>query len=199
MGVIEVEETEKQETPSETPIKEKITGIFKRDQSSSSSSSDSDNEKEDVKPLPHKEEEIRKKPNPFHLLPVQKTRKLLWKMMYQKNQHLLIKASLKRLLVYSKEIEAFLHLHQVHHLQIPRMMLKRRNNQTYMFLQTLKKHVRSKKLLKLKKQKNKKHLLKRQSRKRSLVYSNVIKVALHQAQIPMMKRKMLSQYHTKKR
>merc|ERR1711972_516999 len=59
--VIEVEETEKQETPSETPIKEKITGIFKRDQSSSSSSSDSDDEKEDVKPVPHKEEVIRKK------------------------------------------------------------------------------------------------------------------------------------------
>merc|ERR1712240_981497 len=59
--VIEVEETEKQETPSETPLKEKITGIFKRDQSSSSSSSDSDDEKEDVKPVPHKEEVIRKK------------------------------------------------------------------------------------------------------------------------------------------
>merc|ERR1712126_596461 len=59
--VMEVEEKGKQETPSETPIKEKITGIFKRDQSSSSSSSDSDDEKEDVKPLPHKEQVIRKK------------------------------------------------------------------------------------------------------------------------------------------
>merc|ERR1712136_135744 len=60
---IEVEEAEKQETPSETPIKEKITGIFKRDQSSSSSSSDSDDEKEDVKPVPHKDE-VPKEPTP---------------------------------------------------------------------------------------------------------------------------------------
>merc|ERR1711899_222177 len=59
--VIEVEEVTKQETPSETPIIEKITGIFKRDQGSSSSSSDSEDEKEDVNPVPCKEEVVHTK------------------------------------------------------------------------------------------------------------------------------------------
>ena len=59
--VIKVEEVTNQETSSDTPIMEKITGIFKRDQSSSSSSSDSESEKDDVKPVPHKEEMVHRK------------------------------------------------------------------------------------------------------------------------------------------
>merc|ERR1712226_1738080 len=59
--VIKVKEVTKQETSPDTPIMEKITGIFKRDQSSSSSSSDSDGEKDDVKPVPYKEEVLHTK------------------------------------------------------------------------------------------------------------------------------------------
>ena len=59
--VIKVEEVTNQETSSDTPIIEKISGIFKLDQSSSPSSSDSESEKDDVKPVPHKEEMVHRK------------------------------------------------------------------------------------------------------------------------------------------
>ena len=57
--VIKVEEVTNQETSSDTPIMEKITGIFKREQSSLSSSSDSEIEKDDVTPVPRKNSSFR--------------------------------------------------------------------------------------------------------------------------------------------
>ena len=54
--IVVVDEIPKQPTPSDKPVTEKITGIFKRDRSSSSSSSDSDDEKEHAIPLPVEKE-----------------------------------------------------------------------------------------------------------------------------------------------